>query len=138
MAQGTGKSGQQIAEEHVETLLAYIEGIEERREPLPRRAGELNRSEIARACGFDRNVLRTNPRCKALIDEADEKDRKANYDQLHQAEMRREEKSKTDRDRSALEEQNLRLMAENASLRREVERLRRVEDLMLHTGKTPV
>lgn len=138
MASGTGKSGQQVAEENVQKLLDYLEDLEARGEPLPRRAGELNRSEIARICGFDRNVLRTNPRCKALLEDADQADRKRHYDRLHQAEMRREEKAKVERDRTALEEQNLKLMAENASLRREVDRLRRVESLILQTGKLPV
>ena len=42
-----------------------------------------------------------------------------------------------DRDRAELESQNLRLMAENASLKVDLERFRRLERLMADTGRLP-
>lgn len=35
---------------------------------LPTRAGKVNVTAIARACGFDRQVLYSNPACKALLE----------------------------------------------------------------------
>jgi len=137
MARGTGKSGQQVAEENVDALVEILSRYKESGQPLPRYNGELNRSKLAAECGFDRQVFRTNPRCAALVDAADEEDRERHLNQLEQAELRREEKGKVDEDRAALESDNLRLRAENASLKIELERFRRLELLMTATGKLP-
>jgi hypothetical protein len=135
MAKGTGKSGIEIAQENVDALVEYLE--RQNGKPLPRYGVEMNRSAIAKACGFDRKVFQTNPRCARLLDDADAADRKANLTRLEQAEATREQKAKVDRDRAELEAQNLRLMAENASLRREVERWRRLNRVMTETGRLP-
>jgi hypothetical protein len=135
MGKGTGKNGIALAQENVDALIEYLEA--QRGHPLPRYGIELNRSAIAKACGFDRKVFQTNPRCASLLDDADAADRKANLTRLEQAEVAREQKAKVDADRSELEAQNLRLMAENASLRREVDRWRRLNAVMAETGKLP-
>jgi hypothetical protein len=135
MAKGTGKSGVTVAEEHVQSLIAVLERYRER--PLPRSGVELNKSAIARECGFDRKVFQTNPRCADLLDRAEREDRERHLNRMDQAELRREEAAKTDKDRAELEAQNLRLMAENASLRLDLERFRRLERLMAETGKLP-
>jgi hypothetical protein len=135
MAKGTGKSGIEIAHENVDALIEYLEG--QRGKPLPRYGVELNRSAIAKACGFDRKVFQTNPRCARILDEADAADQKVNLTRLEQAEAAREQKGKVDTDRAELEAQNLRLMAENASLHREMERWRRMNALMTETGRLP-
>lgn len=135
MAKGTGKSGQQVAEEHVQSLVDWLH----RRagSALPRYGAELNKSLIARECGFDRKVFRDNPRCAALIDDADRADRVRHLGGMDRAELAREERSKTDQERNALEARNLLLLAEIAALRRELERLRRLERLMAETGRLP-
>jgi hypothetical protein len=135
MAKGTGKSGIELAQENVDALIDYLES--QRGKPLPRYGVELNRSTIAKACGFDRKVFQTNPRCLRILDEADAADRKANLTRLEQAEAVREQKAKVDADRADLEAQNLRLMAENASLRRELERWRHLNAIMSETGRLP-
>ncbi len=135
MAAGTGKSGREVAEENVQALVAVLSGYGDR--PLPRYNGELNRSKLAEECGFDRKVFQTNPRCAQLVREAEEADRTRHLDQLARAELAHEDKAKLDADRAALEAQNLRLMVENASLRAELERFRRMERLMTETGKLP-
>lgn len=137
MAKGTGKNGQQIAEENVQALVAVLAAYEAAARPLPRYHGELNRSVLAQECGFDRKVFQTNPRCLALLEAADDGDRKRHLDALAQADLRREDNAKTDRDRAELEDRNLRLMAENSSLKIEVSRYRRLEALMAGTGKLP-
>lgn len=137
MARGTGKSGQQVAEEHLQTLISVLSRYEESRQPLPRYGAELNQSRLAEECEFDRKVFKNNPRCAALLDAAERTDRELYLSRLDQADLRREEKSKIDQDRADLEAENLKLLAENASLRRELERLRRLDRLMTQTGKLP-
>lgn len=135
MARGTGKSGVEVAQENVDALIEYLD--QQKGKPLPRYGVELNRSAIAKSCGFDRKVFQTNPRCARLLEEADVADRKAHLTRLEQAEATRELKAKIDDDRAELEAQNLRLMAQNASLQRENERWRRLNALMTLTGRLP-
>jgi hypothetical protein len=135
MARGTGKSGVEVAQEHVDALIEYLERRKD--EPLPRYGVDLNKSIIAKECGFDRQVFRTNPRCAEILRDADDRDRKVNLTRLEQAEALREQKAKTDADQMALEEENLRLLAENASLRRELERLKRLSAVIAETGRLP-
>ncbi|WP_234842838.1 hypothetical protein [Sinorhizobium meliloti] len=85
MARGTGKSGVEIAQEHVDALIEYLERHKD--EPLPRYGVDLNKSIIAKECGFDRQVFRTNPRCAEILRDADDRDRKANLSRLEQAKL---------------------------------------------------
>ncbi|MCG5481592.1 hypothetical protein [Sinorhizobium alkalisoli] len=135
MARGTGKSGVEIAQEHVDALIEYLERHKDK--PLPRYGVDLNKSIIAKECGFDRQVFRTNPRCAEILRDADDRDRKVNLTRLDQAAAVREQKAKTDADQMALEEENLRLLAENASLRRELDRLKRLSAVIAETGRLP-
>ncbi|OLP43561.1 hypothetical protein [Rhizobium oryziradicis] len=135
MARGTGKSGIEVAQENVEALQAYLEDLGD--QPLPRYGVDLNKSIIAKACGFDRKVFQTNPRCNEILNEADSRDREANLTRLDQAEADREQKSKVDGNQMALEEENLRLKAENASLRRDLDRLKRLSAVIAETGRLP-
>lgn len=135
MARGTGKSGVEIAQEHVDALIEYLERHKE--EPLPRYGIDLNKSVIAKECGFDRQVFRTNPRCAEILSGADDRDRKANLTRLEQAEADREQKAKVDGNQMALEEENLRLKAENAALRRDLDRFTRLSAVIAETGRLP-
>lgn len=106
-------------------------------EPLPRYGVDLNKSIVAKECGFDRQVFRTNPRCAEILRDADDRDRKANLSRLEQAEAVRKQKAKTDAGQMALEEENLQLLAENASLRRELDRLKSLSAVIAETGGLP-
>jgi hypothetical protein len=64
------KSGSALGAENAETLKNYLEALEREGRPLPMRGGEPNRSAIALACGFDRQVLYKNPAAKELLDAA--------------------------------------------------------------------
>ena len=57
MAKMVGRNGQQVAEEHLQTLVSVLASYGGK--PLPRYHGELNRSAIAERCGFDRKVFQT-------------------------------------------------------------------------------
>lgn len=135
MARGTGKSGVEVAQEHVDALIEYLERHKD--EPLPRYGVDLNKSVIAKECGFDRQVFRSNPRCAEILGNADDRDRKANLTRLEQAEADREQKAKVDGNQMALEEENLRLKAENASLRRDLDRMKRLSAVIAETGRLP-
>jgi hypothetical protein len=135
MARGTGKSGVEVAKEHVEALIAYLD--RHKGSPLPRYGVDLNKSVIAKECGFDRKVFRDNPRCREMIEKADDNDRKANLTRLEQAEADREQKAKVDGNQMALEDENLRLKAENASLRRDLDRMKRLSAVVAETGRLP-
>ena len=82
-------------------------------------------------------MFQTNPRAAELLREAEAGDRVRHLDHVARAELAREDKAKVDGDRAALEAQNLRLMAENASLHAELERFRRLERIMAATGRLP-
>ncbi|MDX0298014.1 hypothetical protein GOC49_04725 [Sinorhizobium meliloti] len=135
MARGTGKSGVEVAQENVDALIEYLERHKD--DPLPRYGVDLNKSLIAKECGFDRKVFQTNPRCAEILSNADDRDRKANLTRLKQAEADREQKAKVDGNQMALEEENLRLKAENASLRRDLDRMKRLSAVIAETGRLP-
>jgi hypothetical protein len=135
MAKGSGKRGVEVAQEHVDALIEYLERHKE--EALPRYGVDLNKSLIAKECGFNRQVFRTNPRCAEILGNADDRDRKANLTRLEQAEADRELKAKVDGNQMALEEENLRLKAENASLRRDLDRMKRLSAVIAETGRLP-
>jgi hypothetical protein len=137
VAKGSGKSGKQVAEEHVATLVDVLARYAAAGKPLPRFQGELNRSALAAECRFDRKVFTTNPRCQELLRKADEEDRKCHLSALDQAELIREQEAKTDEERARLEARVLALEAENYRLKAEVRRFKAIEDLMLDCGKLP-
>lgn len=127
------KSGSALGAENVEHLKAYLADLEKEGRPLPMRGGEPNRSAIALACGFDRQVLYKNPAAKALLDAAFEK-----LPPIAAVEEEVKPETKTDRrDRRilSLEQQNAALRAENAGLRERLRRLEQVEDIMVTTGR---
>jgi len=49
---------------------AYLHDMNAKGEPLPRRAGQLDKSKIARACGFNRNEFYVRPGLAKLLDDA--------------------------------------------------------------------
>lgn len=68
--QGVKKSGQQRGTENVESVVAYLDQLDRTGEMVPLNAeGGPNYSEIARHCGFGRQVFYTNEKARALIEE---------------------------------------------------------------------
>lgn len=127
------KSGSVIGAENAATLEKYLKALEREGRPLPMRGGEPNRSAIALACKFDRQVLYKNPAAKALLDAAFEK-----LPSVAADEEEAKPETRTDRRDSrilSLEQQNAALRAENAGLREKLRRLEQVEDIMVTTGR---
>jgi hypothetical protein len=56
-------SGRAIGDTHAAALEAFLEATPR----LPHRGGGVNATAIARACGFDRQVLYKNSRCRDLL-----------------------------------------------------------------------
>lgn len=130
---GGGKSGPLAGVENVEKLRAYLDDLRERGVPLPMRGGEVNRSAIALACGFNRQVLYVNEGAKALLDEAVAGaglmvglERAEDDDDKPVARS-----DKRDRRIHQLEQANAALRAENYGLRERLRRLEHVEAVMM-------
>lgn len=126
------KSGSALGAENVAHLKIYLESIEREGRRLPMRGGEVNRSAIALACGFDRQVLYKNPAAKEVLDAAVKKlgiaEPEEDADPVVKTD-RRDERIRT------LEQQNASLRAEITGLREKLRRLEQVEDIMVTTGR---
>jgi hypothetical protein len=131
------KSGAQIGAENVDALYRYFEALQAAEEPLPRLAGKPNQTAIARACGFDRQVLYQNPAAEDLLNEYELIDREKHLTKIEALEATREAKAKIDKDRAALEARILQLESENQQLRLELRQFREIERLMTETGRLP-
>jgi hypothetical protein len=134
--------GVQQGEENVRRLRAYIAALEAENRGLPARDGRPNLSVIAEACGFDRGVFYSNQAAKLLLDDALgrlglDTGRPADLTAFDQARLREEGKARADGRSKGLEEELLRLRAENASLRAENERFRALRRLLAETGRVP-
>ena len=128
--QGVKKSGQQRGTENVESVVAYLDQLDKAREMVPLNAeGGPNYSEIARHCGFGRQVFYTNEKARALIEQrmrrfAESRENRKVRSTLHKVDAQ-------DRQIQRLEEKVATLSAEVEALRqrnRELEeRLRQYE-----------
>ncbi|MCI0559900.1 MAG: hypothetical protein MN733_15525 [Nitrososphaera sp.] len=62
-------SGAQIGKLHAQRLREFRDTLKAKNKGVPTWRGEVNKQAISRACGFDRQVLHTNPECKKLLEE---------------------------------------------------------------------
>lgn len=132
---GDGRSsGRDIGDGHVEALRNYLGGISASGGGLPHRGGKVHLTAVAKACGFNREVLYQNPRCKALLTEA------ATSLGLAASELRPEGAGNVDtaaleRRISQLERQNASLYAEVHDLRRRLRQFQGIEAVMTASGR---
>lgn len=129
-------------EENARRLRDYLTALRTERRGLPSRDGRPNLSIIAEACGFDRGVFYANQMAKMLLDEATaelglDDGMPEPADAFEEARIREEAKVRSDGRAKALEEEVLRLRAENARLKSENERMRAIRTLMADTGRIP-
>jgi hypothetical protein len=125
------KSGSALGAENVAQLRKYLEALKAEGRPLPMRAGDLNLSAIALACGFDRQVLYKNPGAVALLDEARAPSAAGGEEDPKPVPRT----DRRDRRIMSLEQENASLRAENSGLREKLRRLQQVEDIMVGTGR---
>ena len=146
-----GRSGAQRGQENVAAFKAYVTGLRERGEALPRTAGgDVNLSKVAADSGIrDRGRFYTNDTLKTLLADASEslkapapvpetlaKESSVSAEPDNADALRRVE-----RRAQRLEQANAVLVAENADLRRQVRELRMQlgrEDIVIETGRRVV
>lgn len=119
----SGKSGQQIGQEYVEKLKSYLNSVP----GLPARSGKVNMTAIAEASGVPRQSLYKNEDCQNLLREA------ASQKGLTGVEDRGDDdggKVRLERRIMTLEQSNAALVAENYELRRQLKKLRHIEEMM--------
>ncbi len=134
--------GVQKGEENVRRLSIYLDELAAEKRGLPARDGRPNLSVIAEVCGFDRGVFYSNQAAKMLLDDARRRlgldtGAPADLTAFEQARLREESKARSDGRSKSLEEEVLRLRADNASLRAENERYRALRQLLADTGRLP-
>jgi hypothetical protein len=129
--------GRQAGDEHVAALSSYLAGLSQDGEGVPQRAGKLNFTAVARACGFNREVLYQNPRCKALLAAA--MDTLASIEANAAAEPTGASSAAGDavleRRVGQLERQNAALYAEVHELRRQLKQYETIEAVFVETGR---
>ncbi len=129
-------------EENVRRLGIYLDELAAEKRGLPARDGRPNLSVVAEACGFDRGVFYTNQTAKMLLDDAYRRlgldtGAPADLTAFEQVRLREEGKARSDGRSRSLEDELLRLRAENAGLRAENERYRALRQLLAETGRVP-
>lgn len=118
-----GKSGQQIGQEYVDKLKRYLDSISS----LPARSGKLNMTAIAESSGVPRQSLYKNDDCRRMLDEATAAKGLLGIEERSADDSG---KIKLERRVTALEQSNASLVAENYELRRQLKKLRHIEELM--------
>jgi hypothetical protein len=124
------KSGQQRGAENVESVAAYLDQLDSTRERVPLNPdGGPNYSEIARHCGFGRQVFYTNEKARELVEQRIQ--RSAGSHEGQKARNALHKVDSQDRQIQRLEEKVATLSAEIEALRRQnrdcQERLRQYE-----------
>lgn len=61
---------QQISEYHYRRLEEYIQRLREAELKLPSRGGKVNKTAVATACGFNREIFAQNKRFETVINDA--------------------------------------------------------------------
>lgn len=137
----TGRSGHDLGREHLARLEDYIASGD----ALPTRAGKVNVTAIARACGFDRQVLYKNPPARALLDRTAaaqgckgieaERDGAAATDGADEALVPVSRLREAERRAGALEKRVSELAARNAALVAQLRRMDVVAENLIARGR---
>jgi len=118
------RSGQQIGQEYVDKLTRYLDGIT----ALPARGGKVNMTAIAESSGVPRQSLYKNDDCRVLLDAAIAAKGMVGIEERGAVDG---DKAKLERRVMTLEQSNASLASENYELRRQLRKLRHVEEMML-------
>jgi len=117
------RSGQEIGQEYVAKLTKYLDGIT----GLPARGGKVNATAVAEASGVPRQSLYKNDDCRALLDEAVKAKGLVGIEERANDDIG---KVKLERRIMNLEQSNASLVAENYELRRQLKKLKHIEEMM--------
>jgi hypothetical protein len=124
------KSGRDVGADHVKRLQEYLSSTA----ALPLRNGKVNATAIAKACGFDRNVLYTNPGAKSLLDAAAARIGAEGIDVASRP-ADGDDRARLQRKINKLEQEAAANRAEIDELRRRLRRLEHVETHFMETGR---
>jgi hypothetical protein len=133
MTRRTGKNGAAIGRDHAESFQRYLEAT--KLADIPRSGTKLNKTLIAEACGFDRQVFRTNPACKEKLEDVSKRLTDGVPDLV--LEIREQQAGPASAAEAKIDQKYLLALADNAALRKLLERYRNLESLMLKSGKLP-
>lgn len=129
-------SGRQKGDQNVEALKIYLARLLAANEALPAHGGKINITAVALACGFKREVLYQNPRCKQILGEAIKKlglgSEPAAQTVANDGVVLLERRINT------LEQENAALYAEVLELRRKLRQFEHIEQHMVETGRRVV
>ena len=125
------KSFLEVSEENHAKLVEFIERLRAAGLKLPGRLGKVNKTAVARACGFAREVFQQNPRFARTLDDAVE-ELGIDVPQAEEPELRDSgDKAKIMR----LEQQLAAARSENHELRRRLRRYESIVDHMATSGR---
>ena len=136
-------SGRKIAEEYAARVRDWIAERDAQGDYEDyQRDRKVNRTTLCAELDFGRSVLTQNPNVKAQLLEAEQRwyghgEKKANQD--HDAARERAERKSTltSRELSTALDENAKLRAENAHLRRKLRKYETLEEILAETGRLP-
>ena len=138
-----GKSGRQKAEENHQAFIRWIYSKDTAEIRQYARGSKLNRTEIAKECGFAKSVLRQNPKVKKALEYFENDSRNKG---ILCSETSDEPKvviaggvsnRAISRRLQAVEEQNAALKAEVKKLKQKLSQYGLLEEILLETGRIP-
>ncbi|MEI8353955.1 MAG: hypothetical protein WCG22_05545 [Lentisphaerota bacterium] len=135
-------SRRELAQEYAQRVVQWIAERDRRGDHAEyERDGRINRGALCAELDFGRSVLTQNPAVKAALAEAEARwfERRQVDIEAHEAARERAEKRVAERsaDVSKLEDELARLKAENALLRRQLERYEAMDEVIRQTGMAP-
>jgi hypothetical protein len=117
------KSGQQIGQEYVDKLKGYLDSIK----GLPARSGKVNMTAIAEASRVPRQSLYKNDDCRVLLENAVKAKGLLGIEDRGDTDS---DKVRLERRITTLEQSNASLVAENYELRRQLKKLKHIEEIV--------
>lgn len=117
------RSGQQIGQEYVDKFRQFLDSIE----ALPARNGKVNMTALAEASGVPRQSLYKNDECRDLLNEAVSVKGLVGIEERNDYDIG---SVKLERRIMSLEQTNASLVAEIFELRRQLKKLRHIDEMM--------
>ena len=136
-------SGRTLANEYTIRLKDWIAQRDAQQDYLEyERAGKINRTILCQELDFGRSVLTQNPAAKACLLEAERRwfgNPQPKDTQAHDAARERAEtrSTRTNRQLNIALDENAKLRAENALLRRRLKKYETLQEVLLETGRVP-
>jgi hypothetical protein len=130
--------GRKAGQAHVAALGAYLDGLRHWGQNIPQRAGKVNFTAVTRSCGFNREVLYQNPRCKALLATATASLASTGGQPKQPPDEAEKGRAFLERRIAKLERQNVALYDEVHELRRQLKRHQAIEAVLVESGRREI